>query len=113
MRSLSPPVTASLLSLIFGLSKLGRTIEPPPASALAACSVISEGTVETISYPEGLGDYDYNYAKSHYWSAANGDLTPACVVFPTNAEEVAAVVTVLQDYTDVNFAMKSGGHNPK
>lgn len=85
---------------------------PPPASAIAACSAISEGTAETLSYPSDTLDPDYQYQKTHYWSAANADSTPACVVFPTTAREVSDIVLILQNYTDVEFSLKSGGHNP-
>jgi hypothetical protein len=57
-------------------------------------------------------DYDYVQARTHYWSAANGDPTPAFIIFPTTAEEVSAVVQVLHNYTDFGFAMECGGHNP-
>jgi FAD/FMN-containing dehydrogenase len=33
-------------------------------------------------------------------------------VFPTSTEEVSQIVTILQNNTGVNFAVKSGGHNP-
>jgi FAD/FMN-containing dehydrogenase len=33
-------------------------------------------------------------------------------VFPTSAEEVSQIVSILQNSTGVNFAVKSGGHNP-
>lgn len=80
------------------------------ASSKAACSAISKGTAKTLNY--GSLDPDYTVARNRYWSAANGDVAPACVVFPTTAQEVSEVVLILQDYTDVTFAMKSGGHNP-
>lgn len=58
-----------------------------------------------------LTNPDYLDAKNYYYSEANADLTPACAVFPTNAEEVAYVVETLLDYPTVPFAVKSGGHN--
>jgi len=102
---------ASLISLLTGILGI-VTADPPSPAAIAACSAIAKGTAETQLYPGDALNADYVTAKDHYWSAANADPTPACVVFPTNANEVSAVVKVLQSYTDVNFAMKSGGHNP-
>ena len=32
--------------------------------------------------------------------------------FPTSTDMVSAAVKLLNNYTDVPFAMKSGGHNP-
>lgn len=80
--------------------------------ASLACSALSNTTIETQSYPLGLLESDYLEAKDHYWSAANADNTPACVVFPSSAEEVSEIVSILLDYPNVNFAVKSGGHNP-
>jgi FAD/FMN-containing dehydrogenase len=51
-------------------------------------------------------------AQSRYWNAANADLYPACAVFPTSAEEVSQIVSILQNSTGVTFAVKSGGHSP-
>lgn len=84
----------------------------PSASALAACSEIISVGANIQTWPWALFDFDYLYAKDHYWSAANADSTPACVVFPTTAEEVSGIVSTLLKYPDVSFAVKSGGHNP-
>jgi hypothetical protein len=37
---------------------------------------------------------DYINAQSHYWSAANADLIPACAVFSPNVQDVSGIVTV-------------------
>jgi len=34
------------------------------------------------------------------------------VTYPSSAEQVSQVVTILNRYADVQFAVKSGGHNP-
>lgn len=67
---------------------------------------------ETQSLPQAALNSDYDYAKDHYWSAANADLIPQCVVFPTCAEDVSNIISIINDYDDVKFAVKSGGHNP-
>jgi hypothetical protein len=82
------------------------------ATALTACSEITSVGAKTQTVPAALFNSDYLTAKNHYWSAANGDSTPACVVFPSTAKEVSAIVSVLLKYPDVKFAVKSGGHNP-
>lgn len=99
------------LYILLGMPCIAKG-ETLSAGAKAACLAIAGGSAETLSYPLDSLDYDYVQAKTHYWSAANADLTPACVVFPATAEEVSNVVHILQNYTDVGFAMKSGGHNP-
>jgi FAD/FMN-containing dehydrogenase len=83
----------------------------PSPDTSAACLKIAQGSAETVIYPAGLADPDYLDAKNHYWSAANADLTPACVVFPTSANETSYVIKVLLEFPTVQFATKSGGHN--
>jgi FAD/FMN-containing dehydrogenase len=78
----------------------------------AACADITAGSINTDSLPAAALDPSYIDAKTHYWSAANGDLSPACVAFPTSAKEVSQIITILNRYEDVQFAVKSGGHNP-
>ena len=53
----------------------------------------------------------YNSTRTSYWDAANSDDYPACMVFPSCAEEVSAVVRALDSFPDAPFALKSGGHN--
>ncbi len=84
----------------------------PSARAMKCCSEIAAKTQVTIrSWPTSQYNSDYTYAKTHYWSNTNADCTPACVVFPTSAQDVSAIVQVLLRYPDVGFATKSGGHN--
>jgi FAD/FMN-containing dehydrogenase len=84
----------------------------PSPSASAACSAISAAGVQTLSAVTDALNPKFIDAQSHYWSAANADLRPACAVFPTSAEEVSQIITILQNSSGVNFAVKSGGHNP-
>jgi len=83
----------------------------PTANATAACQLIAQGSADTRIWPLDLANFDYLDAKTHYWSATNGDLTPACAVFPTTAAELSYVVKSLLNYPEVPFAVKSGGHN--
>ena len=81
-------------------------------NASLACNALTNTTIETENYPAGLIETEYLTAKDHYWSAANADNTPACVVFPSSVQDVSQIVSILLEYPDVNFAVKSGGHNP-
>ena len=83
----------------------------PTANATAACQLISQGAAETRIWPLGLTDLDYLDAKTHYWSATNGDFTLVCAVFLITALDLSYVVKSLLKYSDVPFAVKSGGHN--
>jgi hypothetical protein len=109
----SMPTLLSLLSplaLSLVLPVIVATV--PSASASAACSAISATGIPTLGEVTDALNPQFIDAQSHYWSAANADLHPACAVFPTTAEEVSQIVTILQNSTGVNFAVKSGGHNP-
>ena len=103
---------AALLGLL-GLGKLFPT--PPPQPSMAAhqaCSALVANCPSfTLTYPSGTANANYQYATNHYWSNANIDGTPACVVFPTSAEDVSEVIRILLHYPSVPFAVKSGGHN--
>jgi len=81
-------------------------------AAKAACAAIAADGIETLTSEADWLNGDYITAQSHYWSAANADLIPACAVFPANAHDVSGIVTALLDQPGVNFAVKSGGHNP-
>lgn len=96
-----------MATLIWSLFAILGLASKTHNSAQRACSALKTSSAET----QTSGD-DYDEAKGHYWNAASEDDIPACVSFPTNAEQVSEIVQVLQEYTDVEFAMKSGGHNP-
>ena len=54
----------------------------------------------------------YNDALLDYWNAASSNNRAACAFFPANADQVSFAVATLNAYPSVNFALKSGGHNP-
>jgi FAD/FMN-containing dehydrogenase len=82
------------------------------ADAIAACQSISSAGTETLTLQPDALNPQWVDAQSRYWNAGNADLYPACAVFPTSAEEVSQIVSILQNSTGVTFAVKSGGHNP-
>lgn len=53
---------------------------------------------------------DYETEQVKYWSAACTALRPDCIVAPKTAKEMSYVVKAIR-HTDVNFAVKSGGHS--
>jgi FAD/FMN-containing dehydrogenase len=81
-------------------------------AATAACATIAAAGIKTLTPLADFLSLDYINAQSHYWSAANADLIPACAVFPNNAQDVSAIITALLEQPSVPFAVKSGGHNP-
>ncbi|KAE9372168.1 FAD-binding domain-containing protein [Stipitochalara longipes BDJ] len=100
---------AGLLGFL-GLGNLLST--PPPTLSMAACSAIAASCPGiTLTSSSGALNANYQYATDHYWSSVQADATPVCIVFPTSAEDVSAVIRVLLQYPSVPFAVKSGGHN--
>jgi hypothetical protein len=81
-------------------------------AAKAACAAIAADGIETLTSEADWLNSDYINAQSHYWSAANADLIPACAVFPPNVQDVSGIVTALLNQPSVNFAVKSGGYDP-
>lgn len=73
-----------------------------------ACDDVENLTAVDVSRPLTLS---YISEQNEYWSEACSMLKPVCIVFPTTADEVAAVVKILGSY-DQDFAVKSGGHSP-
>lgn len=84
-------------------------IAAPNASTKKACAEISVAAPNRVSTRFTI---PYTSEVLSYWSTALRDPRPACVVLPQSAGEVAAVVKVLNKYPGVQFAVKSGGHDP-
>lgn len=106
------PNSAALLAICLLFSSIPVVVGLPTARAMACCAdIAAKSRITTQSWPASQLNANYASAKSHYWSNANADGTPACVVFPTSALDVSAVIQVLLKYPDVGFATKSGGHN--
>lgn len=73
-----------------------------------ACDDVESLTQVSVSRPLTLS---YISEQNEYWSEACSMLKPVCIVFPTTADEVSAVVKILAEH-DHDFAVKSGGHSP-
>ena len=91
------------------LAFLATTAAAASAATDAACDEIAAAIDDRV-HTEWAKDYR-SEVKS-YWSTRLRDAKPACVVLPQSAEEVSAVVKILNKYPDVEFAVKSGGHTP-
>lgn len=55
-------------------------------------------------------DTDYTVREESYWSQ-QARLKPACIVLPSSASEVSAIVKTLAE-NQAKFAIRSGGHAP-
>ncbi|TVY44596.1 putative FAD-linked oxidoreductase, partial [Lachnellula occidentalis] len=110
MFSLPSPCSALIAATYFLAGAVSAT--DISSNTTAACTAISSSNIETLTLSSDALNPEYVDAKNHYWSAANADLSPACAVFPSTAEDVSTIVSTLLEYPDVKFAVKSGGHNP-
>ncbi|KAK8023629.1 hypothetical protein PG993_011695 [Apiospora rasikravindrae] len=82
----------------------------PTESTVQACREIADQLpAGRVAYPLQLA---YTVETQRYWSLALRELRPACIVSPQDAEQVAAAVRVLGNHPDVQFTVKSGGHDP-
>ncbi|KAH6991301.1 hypothetical protein BKA56DRAFT_610845 [Ilyonectria sp. MPI-CAGE-AT-0026] len=89
--------------------------------SLAAAASILAGLVQadTCASVKALSNIDtskrlqlsYTTEQTEYWSTSCGALKPSCILYPSTADEVASILTILSD-NDEHFAVKSGGHNP-
>ncbi|ORY08724.1 FAD binding domain-containing protein [Clohesyomyces aquaticus] len=77
-------------------------------SASNTCSSIPRGSNIDIKRSPALA---YLSEQNNYWSTGCGALKPACILYPSSAEEVAAILKVLGKNNET-FVLKSGGHNP-
>ena len=59
-----------------------------------------------VLYPDSP---DYKERTESYWSVA-AQLTPWCIVQPSNSQEVSAALTTLLDGPQCGIAVRSGGH---
>lgn len=85
----------------------------PSPHAKAACKLLqgrfpNQYADSGVDWPNGA---TYTEQLHAYWSQANADNIPACMFFPETADDIAFVVRMLNNYTDVPFAVKGGGHN--
>ncbi|KAF2703916.1 FAD-binding domain-containing protein [Pleomassaria siparia CBS 279.74] len=71
------------------------------------CSELSTSSLNIQRYLQ----VEYTTEQNNYWSTGCGALRPSCILYPSSAQEVSAIVTVLNANNE-SFVVKSGGHNP-
>lgn len=80
------------------------------AETTEACNDISEALPDLVLFPRNI--IRYKAEKLGYWSLAAQEVNPACIVSPSTAEDVSTVIQILNNHTNVEFAVRSGGHDP-
>lgn len=81
----------------------------PSVSTVKACQDISKSIPNRVFFSTTLS---FQYEVSEYWSTILHSAKPACVVLAESTQDVATAVTILNNYPDVKFTAKSGGHDP-
>ncbi|TLS26689.1 hypothetical protein PpBr36_04156 [Pyricularia pennisetigena] len=95
---------------MFNLQKAGvATLLLLHGARADVCSTLLSSSPEIqIAKPYSV---KWSGEQLEYWSTGCGKLHPSCILYPKNAQEVAAIVEALRE-TNESFAIKSGGHNP-
>lgn len=75
---------------------------------LTLCTELSSLLPEKVSYP---GSLYYNASVSSYFFVEQRQ-SPACIVTPTTAEDVAEIVKAVGPQATYQLALRSGGHSP-
>jgi FAD/FMN-containing dehydrogenase len=86
-------------------------IAAPTQAATQACTDI-KNALPGKTLTRKLLAVEYDLETSKYWSTTLREVAPACIVQPSSAKDVAAVVNILKKYPTVPFATRSGGHDP-
>jgi len=80
--------------------------------------LVAADSCSTIEAVAPSVDVKYRFEPSYtstnleYWSTTCVALKPSCIIYPSSAREVSAVLGVLRSSDPEPFAIKSGGHNP-
>ena len=90
---------------------VNNSFASPDQATTQACTNIQTALPGKVLTP-GFLALEYEHETQQYWSTALRSVDPACIVQPGSAEDVAAVVKVLNEYPSVRFAVRSGGHDP-
>jgi FAD/FMN-containing dehydrogenase len=82
---------------------------PSPATSKACAAIKTE-----LGAAKLLGPKDSGYKKENkdYWNFGLVALGPACIAMPKTAQDVSKIVNILNKSPSVEFAVKSGGHDP-
>ena len=97
-------ISQILIALICTLA-----IAAPTAETKQACDKIAQELGGKVLFP---GEPAYRKESRDYYNIGLAELTPACIAMPSSAQDVSKIVRILKGVPSVNFAVKSGGHDP-
>src|SRR5688500_10087347 len=93
-----------------------NTLVLPVVALLVGAAAAQQSTCDLVKAHTSITSWkrfqaDYTKEQTEYWPTSTGALKQSCILTPTNAVQVAAIVSILRDKNET-FAIKSGGHNP-
>ncbi|KAF1828922.1 FAD binding domain-containing protein [Decorospora gaudefroyi] len=101
-------VSLALAALLLGAKS---TFAAPTEATTTACTEIKDALPGKVLTP-GLLAAEYMYETQQYWSTTLRTIDPACIVQPDSAQDISIVIKILNKYPSVQFATRSGGHDP-
>lgn len=108
MRSATDAICVALtLVLTFAVGGLASSRKDP------SCRVLAQALGNKVIYPGSSG---YVTSLQSYFAAQEQELTPACIVTPSNTQDVSTAIKTLasifrKDASQGHFAVRGGGHN--
>jgi FAD/FMN-containing dehydrogenase len=81
----------------------------PSVDAGAACDEIKTALLNKLFVAKDTG---YQKENAAYYNVGLSELMPRCIAMPSSAQDVSAIVKILNKHAGVRFAIKSGGHDP-
>ncbi|KAF2704073.1 FAD-binding domain-containing protein [Pleomassaria siparia CBS 279.74] len=94
-------------SLVFALGAQAATTTT--TTTIGCCRLLEDAFGSLVVYPDSA---QYNSSVSSYFFLEQRQIPPTCIVQPTAANEVSNIVKTLSSCSDVEVAIRSGGHSP-
>lgn len=74
------------------------------------CGHLAQLLGSKVSFPNSSA---YLATEGAYWSLQEAELSPACIVVPSTAEDVSTTVSIIAGNKGCPFAIKGAGHAPQ
>lgn len=113
-----PPISnvnliAIMKSTLLATAGLTLAASSPANPGVKACKALKHA-LPSIYLTPACSPLAFAEETTAYWSGAQHAVKPQCIIVPESAEHVATAMNILNEdrFSDVNFAVRSGGHDP-
>ena len=96
------------MTLILGVHSV---LIAPTEATVKACAEIKSALPGKVLTPKFL-KLRFEFETQQYWAKNLHEVNPACIVKPESAQDVSVSIKILNKYPSVQFATRSGGHDP-